>query len=558
MFGTIRKHQKWLWLLIIIPTIITFVWYFGPTSRVNRGGQRGAPNLGSINGQPVTAEQYDNARSEIFLRYFFASSGTWLDEQEAKRMGLEREIYQRLLLLQKIEEMGIHVNSEVVAEIAKNIIRPFQKAGGVTAMDFVERVLQPRGISLDDFERFVRHELSIQELVSTVGLSGKLVTPQEAKGMYVREHEQLTTEAVFFSATNYLTNVTVAPEAISQFYSNHLAEYRIPERVQVRYVRFALSNFLAKAEEELGKTNLDNLVEVNFQRVGTNYFKDAKTPEETKAKIREELIRGRALSDAGNKAREFARPVFETDPLRVENLEKEASKQGLTLSVTPPFDLKEGPKDLDAGSDFIKAAFSRTAEDPFALVAGHDGVYVIAFDKRLPSEVPPLEQIRDQVVAEYKYEQAVTLARQAGQAFEQTLTNGLAQGKTFEAVCAEAKLKLEILPPFSLSTRELPGVEERIDLNQLKPIAFGTLPGKITNFQPTTAGGIILHVMAKLPPDAAKMQADLPAYMDSLRRSRRDEAFNQWFRREQMSGLRDTPPFQQKPPPALSSRAGKS
>ena len=80
---------------------------------------------------------------------------------------------------------------------------------------------------------YCRRELGMRELASTVGMSGKLVTPQEAKAVYEREHEEIATAAVFVSASNYLANVTVTPEAVAQYYSNHVAEYRIPDRVQV-------------------------------------------------------------------------------------------------------------------------------------------------------------------------------------------------------------------------------------------------------------------------------------------------------------------------------------
>ena len=52
---------------------------------------------------------------------------------------------------------------------------------GTTSLDdFVERVLKPQGLDAADFDHFLRHELGIQQLIMTAGLSGKLVTPQEA------------------------------------------------------------------------------------------------------------------------------------------------------------------------------------------------------------------------------------------------------------------------------------------------------------------------------------------------------------------------------------------
>ena len=112
--------------------------------------------------------------------------------------------------------------------------------------------------------------------------------------------------------------------------------------------------------------------------------------------------------------------------------------------------------DVLMSGDFAKKAFALSpTNEPFAgPLVGDEAVYVIALDKRIPSEIPPLEQIRDRVTADYKYDQARTLARQAGQELHVTLTNGLAAGKAFSNICAEAKVQPTNLPPFSLSRKE--------------------------------------------------------------------------------------------------------
>jgi peptidyl-prolyl cis-trans isomerase D len=559
MIGTIRKHQTWLWAIIITITILSFVIFFSPVSKMNNS--RGGPvNFGSINGERISPEQFIAASREVNLRYFFMSDGHWPGD-DAKKMGFdtERETYQWLLLIQKQEQLNIHVGSDVVAQIAKNMISRFQKDIPTPAL-FVQKVLQPQGLQLEDFERFVRHYLGVQELVATVGLSGELVTPIEAAGLYEREHQELATEAVFFSVSNYLASVKVTPEAITQFYSNRLANYRLPDRVQVSYVKFGISNFLAEAESDLMKTNLTEIIEANYQRLGTNYFRDAKTPEESKAKIREELIRGRALAQARKKALEFARPLFEIEPARAEDLEKMAKEKGLAVSISAPFDREEGPKDLEV-PELAKAAFKLTPEQPFAgPLVGKDGAYVIALKKKLPSEIPSLEQIRAQVTADYKHNQALFAARIAGSDFHTTLTNGLAKGKSFSAIAADSKLKPIELPPFSLSTRSLPEVEDHVSLdgrNGLKQIAFSTPPGMASGFVPTNDGGLILYVKSRLPLDPARMKAELPGFVASVRQNRQNEAFNEWFRKEMEKGLRDTPLVRQQQPGVVSG-SGKS
>ena len=111
------------------------------------------------------------------------------------------------------------------------------------------------------------------------------------------------------------------------------------------------------------------------------------------------------------------------------------------------------------GLNFVQAAFKLSADTPFSSpVVEEDAVYILALDRRVPSEVPPFESVRDRVTADWRYEQAVQQARQAGQAFQATLTNGLAAGKSFTELCTAAKLKPVLLPPVSLATRSVAGL----------------------------------------------------------------------------------------------------
>ena len=393
MFGTIRKHQTWLWAVIITLTIISFVIYFGPQSRVNSGRGGGSASLGTINGDPITEEEFRDANRDVYLSYFFMSGGSFPNSEEARKSGFDekRETYFRVLLNRKQDEMGIHPSREAAALVAKNAyLRPPPKSGITSPTAFVKQILEPKGFTMEDVDRFVRRELGMRELASTVGMSGKLVTPQEAKAVYEREHEEIATAAVFVSASNYLANVTVTPEAVAQYYSNHVAEYRIPDRVQVSYVEFPLTNFLAEANQEMEKmTNINDTIETIYQQRGTNYYKEAKSPEEAKVKIREEIRKEFMTRAAHKKANAFATELFNKEPRQPENLAALAKESGSTVKVTAPFDRKEGPTEIKVGDNFAKTAFALSPTDePFAPpLIGEEAVYVIAFNKTIPSEV---------------------------------------------------------------------------------------------------------------------------------------------------------------------------
>lgn len=552
MFGTIRKHQTWLWAVIITLTIISFVSFLSPNSRLNSG--RNSENFGTINGERVSREQYSAAYKEVDLHNLFMR-GHWLSEEKRQNHDPERDVYEWLLLTQLQGKAGVHVGEDVAASVGQQMLRSLEKMGINSTSVFVEQVLQRHGLGIDDFERFLRHFVGIQELINTYGLSGKLITPQEAQALYDREHQEVAASAVFFSTSNYLASVSVNPDTISEFYSNRIANYIIPERVQVSYVRFNVTNYLAQAQTELS-SNLNELVEANYERLGTNYFADAKSPEEAKSKIRNQLIRTQALNEAKKKALNFANVLYDMRPFSVDNIQKLAGSNDLNASVSAPFDREEDPKDLEVGAEFSKAAFALTPDDPYAgPLAGQDGAYVISYNKQLPRETPSLDQVRDKVVADYKRSQATMQAQFAGRIFFQTLTNGMAQGKDFTNICAEAHLKPMELPPFSISTRALPEAEDLVSLTQLKQIAFSTSPGKVSNFQSTPEGGMILYVKSKLPVDQVKAHADMPSFLASLRRSRQQEAFEEWFRQQESIGLRDTPVGQPRNAPTMGAPA---
>src|SRR5215472_8657999 len=144
MFGTIRKHQTWLWAVIITVTIVSFVTFLSPNSKLNSGG-RSSENFGSINGERVTRDQYVSAYREVDLHTFFMQ-GHWLNEDKKQtRIDPERETYQWLLLLQLQRKLGIHVGEDTAASLGQQMLRSFERMGVTSPSIFIERVLQPHG-----------------------------------------------------------------------------------------------------------------------------------------------------------------------------------------------------------------------------------------------------------------------------------------------------------------------------------------------------------------------------------------------------------------------------
>ncbi len=544
MIGTIRKHSKVLWWSIIPLTIISFVIFMG-SGPMRNGGVRSA-GFGTIYGRPVTAEDFAAAQNEFFIYYWLHSGGEWPDKSpNMTREETERETYIRLLLTAKAKSLGIHVGEDALVAGANQLLRTIGRNGQAVPMSqFLERVLQPEGLDAPDFQRFVRDDLIIQQLVQTLGLSGALVPPQEAGQLYDREHQEVSAQAVFFSASNYLAQVAVAPAAVAQFYTNNMAGYRLPDRVQVNYLEYDLTNYLAAAELKLGKTNITSQAEAEYAQHGAEAVPDAKTPEEAKAKIGELIVRQAATVAAAEQAKQFVNELFAMDPVSPENLVTLARQKGLAIHTTAPFSDTLGPEEFLAPAEFTKIAFKLNTNSPFSnLILGSDAIYVIGLAKQLPSAIQPLDEIHARVVQDFQNYEAALKARSAGTNFYYNAAVQMAAGKTFAQAAVAAGQMPQALPPFSLSSQDVPGLGNRAALDEIKQAAFNTSVGHMSSFFPTADGGLVLFVQSLMPADEAKKTTELPQFLSQMRRGRENEAFNLWLQSEANRELRNTPVY---------------
>jgi hypothetical protein len=555
MIGTIRKHSKWLLWVIAAATIASFVLFMGSGPARNGGGGSGVnTNLvnGEIYGEKVTVDNYDRAAHDVDL-YFLFNYGTWASHNpNLTQQRLQQEIYIRMMLLQKAKNVGIHISDEQVEQAAATYLRApalLHALGGrdqSVPLDVLKnQVLAQQDLTLADYEDFVRDDLSVQQLQEIYSLPGLLITPEEAAVEYARDNQEYSAQIVFFSASNFLSMVTVTPRDVGLFYTNYMAEYRLPDRVQVSYVLFSVSNYLGQAQKQL--TNLDAQVMGYYNKYGMQGTPDAKTPDEAKAEIRKVFLRDQALADAGQQANDFAQVVFNISSTAnkapsSDDLATAARQKNLPIRSTAPFSAEYGPREFAASGAFIKTAFQLTPDSPISEpIAAPEGVYIMALQANLPSAIPSLADIHGQVALDLRLREATLMARTAGTNFARAVTSRMVIGKSFAAATVAEGGDPQVLPPFSLNTSEMPELGEHATLNQLKSATITTTVGNASGFKESDDGGFVLYVESRLPLDQSKMQTDLPQFLAQLRQQRQSQAFNSWIQREASRELGNTP-----------------
>jgi len=537
-------------MVIIAATILSFLIYFTPNSRnsyMDRTPSR--MNLGSVFGEPITLEQLRAAQAEgrIFFRLNY---GEW-PESEARRKELRQFAEQRLLLNAELEQYHITATPDAAARYTKRLlgVRPDDAVPADKILETLVKLAREGNVSVDDFDRFARHQAGQEYLIALVGMSGQLITPQETEVFYRRENEPMETELVTFPATNFYAAITPAEKEIEDFYTKRQADYRVPDRIQINYVELRISNYLARAEKLLS-TNFNEIVDQEYLQKGPAAFKDETGAqlgaEAAKAQIKKQILqtvaRNEAIKDANSFLNDLTQGHDDQHPYTPGDLTVLAKTRHLTVKTSEPFDLKNGPKDLDILPKNLRVLFSLRDDDPDdkersliyapSPLPGEEAVYIAGLQKRIPSQIQPLSAVRDKVEADYRQSKALELARAAGSRFESALGAGLAQGKTFDTMCAAHFVRPQALSPFSLVSSSIPEVPDKAQFEQLLETAARLHAGQCSPFIPTADGGFVLYVKAELPVDQAALQRDMPAFLARMRERLQLAAFNAWFNRQ--------------------------
>jgi hypothetical protein len=590
MIGTIRKHQQWLWVLIIAATIVSFVIFFNPSTKYGGGSggdSRPSDTGASIEGRPIGVDEFNDAVREELL-FYFLQHGEWATQEKLRQMNyqLEQRAYQRIALNQKAKDLGITPTAKAAARMVEEMfgVKPGESVSADDLAKFETRNLAPNRLNLEDFARFARHQAANQQLVSLFGMSGKLITPKEAEAFYVRENEPTVAQVAYFPLSNYMAQVNVSLQQATNYFKTNEANYWLPERVQVQYVTFPMSNYVAIAEKDLASnTNLTKEIDAYYMQRGPKTFVDTNnvemTPEAAKAKIKNDLRDNRALTFARTNANALIQNLMnghdDEHPFTINDLQQVASTNGLKVHVTEPFDGRTGPTEFKATQAFMRTAFSLSTNAPDdksrsmtysqSPIPIEEGWIVMGLKARYQAKPQTFEQVQTKVMDDYKREQAFMMARNMGMSFRVAAANAVAQGKSFDSVAASNKVTVVTLPAFSLTTAtnlqgpvELKKMEainpnvahllsNRNEFQQLVENTYTLQTGKLSEYNPTMLGGFIVYVKERKPVDPTKLQQELPNFTARLRDQRANAAFAEWFQK-QAQEMRLTIPQQPKAP----------
>jgi peptidyl-prolyl cis-trans isomerase D len=401
MFDSIRKHQRLLLFFLIILILPAFV-FFG-ISGYDRmlDGDRG---VASVEGSSITEQEFAQAQrrqiDELRRVLGDAVDPAMFDTPQARAEILEGLIARRVL--------AVHAGNARIAVTDERLRDAILEIPGLRREDGsfddarYRALLSAQNLSPLGFEAMLRSDLIIETMPEAIGGSG-IVPTQVRDRLIAMQQERRDVRELRFTPADFAASIDPTPQQLRQFYDEQARLFETPETVRIEYV--VLGRDTLAQQVSVGPDELKAYYEQNRDRFGTQ----------------EERRASHILLQPGPEAKATAEQLvaqLQANPGRFAALAKERSAdpgsagQGGDLgffdrgSMVKPF--------ADAAFDMKKGEIRGPVESEF-------GLHIIQLTEVRPAQVKSFEQVRPQIEADFRNQQAGARYAEAAESFTNTV-----------------------------------------------------------------------------------------------------------------------------------------
>jgi peptidyl-prolyl cis-trans isomerase D len=548
--------------------------------------------VAQIGGQTITTQDLDrNVRQRLE-----SMTGKYSPQLASAMAGpiLDDMISQRALSLQA-GKLGLQVTEAEVLKAAQSI--PGLYPGGKFIGD--AQFEQAMGMTVNQFLAQLRQNLLVQKIRSVV-TDGVTVTPAEVHQEFLRRNAKVKVEYAVFDPSKLLKDVAITPQALEDYYqkdperyvlitpdrlraevkvtdadlkdyyTQHLSDYRVPDRVKVEHILFKTTGKTPEEIKSIDKTAQDVLAQIkagkSFEDLARQYSEDSsasqggmigwithgqtvkefedtafslepgqvsglikttygihiikvldkqkahlETFDEVKNDIRSTLEKQK-LADAQQNFAQNLEDQFKADP---QHFSAVASKAGLEAKESPLFRYHQVIPDFGNSDSFANLAFQLRPGEVGQPITVAMGTAIIQLIESVPPHVQALDQIRAQVEEDYRAAQSKVLAQQRAKEFASKAASG-----DFKAVARAMGVEVKESKDFT----------QRDYLDDLGPAsgltgAFTLAPGKTSDAVNVNGNQVVFRVDSRTPANEADFAAQKDQLAEQLLQQKRQLAF---------------------------------
>jgi parvulin-like peptidyl-prolyl isomerase len=195
--------------------------------------------VASVNGEVITLYDLYKAEKPVFGKVIVSDENHIKDPEDAarERLLLDKIIEERLIV-QRADELGISVSTEEVEAAVKTIMDR-----EMLNEEMFQNALEKGGMNLEEYHERIRSQLLVSKVFNN----------------------QIRMKTV------------VSPEDIEEYYQEHAAEYRTPERIKMRHILVIRNEGEEEEEARARAEKILSLLEPgsDFQEVAREYSEDS-------------------------------------------------------------------------------------------------------------------------------------------------------------------------------------------------------------------------------------------------------------------------------------------
>lgn len=244
-----KKTSKKIWIVLAILIVPAFIlWGSGSLMR----SKQEASYAGKIFGRKISLIEYKDAL-EAVKNQAIIQFGDNLSEIQ-KKINLESEAWDRLLLLAEARKRKIKVSDREVVELIQSY--PFFKRKEQFDNQLYAELLQyafhtqPR-----IFEEQTRQNLMLSKLYKEI-TAGLKLNEEEIKEEYRKLNEQISLYYIAGNPADFAKDITASAEKIKDYFQKNTLEFKQPLSFNIEYVSLAADD---KSNEETIKDRIKKL-----------------------------------------------------------------------------------------------------------------------------------------------------------------------------------------------------------------------------------------------------------------------------------------------------------
>lgn len=423
MFDAVRNNKRIVQIFLGLIALPFAFW--GVDSYVRSSGA--GSDLASVGDTKITIQQFEQAlrdRQDQMRQSMGDSFKPELMNTPEIRLGVLNSLIDQRLLLLEAGKNRLVTSDDALRDFLSSV--PSLQEDGKFSMSRYETVLRAQGMSQPQFEARVRQDLTLQQLVGTVG-SSAFVSLTQAEAMLRLQSEERQFSEFKISSGQFANKVKIDESAIQKFYDENKNRFEVPERVKAEYVVLSLDALLTQ-------------VKVSDAEVKTWYdgHQDRyQEPEERRAShvlISSDGDAGKEKAKA--KAEEVLKDI-QKNPSRFAELAKQHSQD--PGSAQKGGDLGYFGRGMMV-KPFEDAVFQQKEGEISGLVESDFGYHIIKVTGIKAAKLRPLADVRSDIEGELRRQAATRKFAEAAESFNNMVYE---QSDSLQPVVEKFNLKVQ-------------------------------------------------------------------------------------------------------------------